>query len=109
MASRPHVQRTVADLMKWPPSTMGMAPIVGAHEGDVLPGMTAIGPVTGERKIRDWALVLQSMSVWHAIRRTHVGWILSPHWNATDESRVVDTRTPPGGSGVAGGGRAASR
>lgn len=40
-----------------------------------LPGLTAIGPVD-QRKIRDWALVLQSMSVWHTPRYIPGGWVL---------------------------------
>lgn len=43
---------------------------------DAFPGLVALGPVGTERKVRDWALVLQSMSIWHAIRRTHAGWIV---------------------------------
>jgi rhomboid protease GluP len=46
---------------------------------DDLPGLTAIGPVPNERKVRDWALVLQSMSVWHVIRRSFAGWVLFVH------------------------------
>lgn len=41
-----------------------------------LPGLTVIGPVASERKARDWALVLQSMPVWHVIRRAPTGWVL---------------------------------
>lgn len=40
-----------------------------------LPGLTAIGPVD-QRKIRDWALVLQSMSIWHTPRYIPGGWVL---------------------------------
>jgi membrane associated rhomboid family serine protease len=43
---------------------------------DLFPGYVALGPVAGERKARDWALVLQSMSIEHAIRRGYAGWIL---------------------------------
>jgi membrane associated rhomboid family serine protease len=43
---------------------------------EAFPGLTALGPVASERKVRDWALVLQSMSVWHAIRRSYAGWVL---------------------------------
>jgi membrane associated rhomboid family serine protease len=39
-------------------------------------GLTAIGPVHGDRQMREWALVLQSMSVWHVSRRTLAGWVL---------------------------------
>lgn len=38
-------------------------------------GLTAIGPVN-QRKVRDWALVLQSMAVWHMVRWTFGGWVL---------------------------------
>ena len=44
--------------------------------GQSLPGIAAIGPVASERKTRDWALVLQSTSIWHVIRRSQVGWFL---------------------------------
>jgi rhomboid protease GluP len=40
-----------------------------------LPGLTAIGP-TDQRKIRDWALVLQSMSIGHSPRYIPGGWVL---------------------------------
>lgn len=43
---------------------------------EAFPGLTALGPVASERKARDWALVLQSMSVWHVIRRSYAGWVL---------------------------------
>ena len=39
-------------------------------------GITAIGPVHSERKARDWALVLQSSELWHAVRFTQAGWVL---------------------------------
>jgi membrane associated rhomboid family serine protease len=39
-------------------------------------GLTALGPIGAERKARDWALVLQSMSIWHAARHTPRGWFL---------------------------------
>jgi rhomboid protease GluP len=39
-------------------------------------GLTALSPVTTERKARDHALVLQSMSIWHIIRRSYLGWVL---------------------------------
>lgn len=48
----------------------------GAAGVDELPGLVALGPVPTERKARDWALVLQSMSVWHLIRRSFAGWVL---------------------------------
>lgn len=40
-----------------------------------LPGLTAIGPVD-QRKVRDWALVLQSMSIRHTPRYIPGGWVL---------------------------------
>jgi membrane associated rhomboid family serine protease len=39
------------------------------------PGLTAIGPVN-QRKIKDWALVLQSMSIWHSPQYIPGGWVL---------------------------------
>jgi rhomboid protease GluP len=48
-------------------------------EVDPFAGLTALGPVPGERKARDWALVLQSMSIWHAIRRPYAGWVVLVH------------------------------
>jgi rhomboid protease GluP len=51
-------------------------------DGPVIPelfgfvGLTAIGPAPSERTIRDHALVLQSMSLWHATRKTSAGWVL---------------------------------
>jgi rhomboid protease GluP len=39
-------------------------------------GLTAIGPVTNDRQAREWALVLQSMTIWHAMRRSVHGWVL---------------------------------
>jgi membrane associated rhomboid family serine protease len=45
-------------------------------EDEALPGLVALGPVASERKARDWALVLQSMSIWHAIRRSYAGWVV---------------------------------
>jgi membrane associated rhomboid family serine protease len=50
----------------------GPAPV----EQDPFEGLTAIGPVPNERKVRDWALVLQSMPVWHVARRALGGWVL---------------------------------
>lgn len=47
-----------------------------AEVDDAIPGLVALGPVHTERKVRDWALVLQSMSTWHVIRRTHAGWVV---------------------------------
>jgi rhomboid protease GluP len=46
---------------------------------EAFPGLTAIGPVASERKTRDWALVLQSASIWHVIRRSPAGWVLLVH------------------------------
>lgn len=43
---------------------------------DPVPGLTALGPVPSERKARDWALVLQSMSIEHFIRRGFGGWVV---------------------------------
>ncbi|WP_437283272.1 rhomboid family intramembrane serine protease [Sorangium sp. So ce375] len=40
------------------------------------PGLTAIGPVMPERKVREWALVLQSSELWHAVRYTTAGWVI---------------------------------
>jgi rhomboid protease GluP len=45
-------------------------------EVDAFPGLTALEPVPTERKIRDHALVLQSMSIWHIFRRSYLGWVL---------------------------------
>ena len=47
-----------------------------AVEEDAFAGLTALGPVPHERKARDYALVLQSMSIWHVIRRSYAGWVL---------------------------------
>ena len=47
-----------------------------AADEDAFAGLTALGPVQHERKARDHALVLQSMSIWHVIRRSYVGWVL---------------------------------
>ncbi len=41
-------------------------------------GLTALGPVP-DRKVREWALVLQSMSIEHAARRLSGGWFLLVH------------------------------
>jgi membrane associated rhomboid family serine protease len=57
------------------PQLVPLRPL-GAAEDDVLPGLVALGPVATERKARDHALVLQSMSIWHAIRRSYAGWVL---------------------------------
>lgn len=50
----------------------------GSHDGAGGPslGLTAIGPVMPERKIREWALVLQSGELWHAVRYTPAGWVV---------------------------------
>jgi membrane associated rhomboid family serine protease len=50
--------------------------VLPAPGDEALPGLTALGPVPSERKARDWALVLQSMSLWHLIRRSQAGWIV---------------------------------
>jgi rhomboid protease GluP len=50
-------------------------PVVAGSD-EPLVGLVALGPVASERKVRDWALVLQSMSTWHVIRRAQAGWIL---------------------------------
>lgn len=55
------------------PDALAIAP---APEEDAFAGLTALGPVASERKARDYALVLQSMSTWHVIRRAHTGWVL---------------------------------
>lgn len=39
-------------------------------------GFTAIGPIAGERKTRDWSLVLQSAGIWHITHRTMAGFVL---------------------------------
>lgn len=39
-------------------------------------GFTAIGPIYGERKAREWSLVLQSIEVWHVVHHTQSGWVL---------------------------------
>ncbi|WP_245678533.1 rhomboid family intramembrane serine protease [Chondromyces crocatus] len=39
-------------------------------------GLTALGPVYGERKAREWALVLQSSEIWHLVQHTRAGWVL---------------------------------
>ncbi len=41
-------------------------------------GLTAIGPVS-QRKVREWALVLQSMGITHTARWTFNGWIILVH------------------------------
>lgn len=50
-------------------------PANSAPTASPLPGLTAVGP-TDQRKIREWALVLQSMSVWHTPRYIPGGWVL---------------------------------
>jgi membrane associated rhomboid family serine protease len=52
-----------------------LPPSAGALD-EPIPGLVALGPVASERKARDWALVLQSMSIWHVIRRANAGWVL---------------------------------
>ncbi len=64
----------VAPLAIVPPHTV---PLTVLHTAAPFPpGLTAIGPVPSERKARDWALVLQSMSVRHLIRHSFAGWVL---------------------------------
>lgn len=41
-----------------------------------LPGLRSLGPLHSERRARDWALVLQSMSIWHVLRAGAEGWVL---------------------------------
>lgn len=48
----------------------------GGEGEDHRPGLTAIGPVMPERKIREWALVLQSSELWHVVQYTPAGWVL---------------------------------
>lgn len=69
------------DAPQIPPPIAFPRPLVALDviEPEVLPGLAAIGPVATERKIRDWALVLQSMSTWHVIRRSFGGWVLLVH------------------------------
>jgi membrane associated rhomboid family serine protease len=60
------------------PQVVPLRPLAVRPEGEepLFPGLVAIGPVASERKARDWALVLQSMSTWHVIRRSLGGWVL---------------------------------
>lgn len=39
-------------------------------------GLSAIGPIGADRKAREWALVLQSMSTWFVLQRTAGTWYL---------------------------------
>ncbi len=91
--ARPHVPRIVSEpddeageraaqaqaqsLLSSPSSSAATSPATegGLVPVDALPGLTAMGPVN-ERKARDWALVLQSMSLWHMVRWTFRGWVL---------------------------------
>ena len=82
-ARRPHLPPAVADSQPPPaPPLPPHAPLVqvrtlpAAPDDGGLPGYTVIGPVPSERKARDWALVLQSMSIGHLIRRAYGGWVL---------------------------------
>jgi rhomboid protease GluP len=66
-----------------------------------LPGLTAIGPVD-QRKVRDWALVLQAMSIWHTPRYIPGGWVLLVRdtdylraSNAIDRYEVENRDWPP--------------
>jgi rhomboid protease GluP len=61
----------------WPSASKafaGIRPPKGAARDDPFAGLTLLGPVAHERKARDWALVLQSSSIWHIVRRTQGGW-----------------------------------
>ncbi|HVY48047.1 MAG TPA: rhomboid family intramembrane serine protease, partial [Minicystis sp.] len=58
------------------PPAPGPVDPVAAPEPDAFLGLTAIGPAPTERAVREHALVLQSMSIWHVIKRTPAGWIL---------------------------------
>lgn len=42
-------------------------------------GLSALGPLSSERKGREWSLVLQSMGVWHALRSSYGGWFVLVH------------------------------
>ena len=67
---------TVGPLARASGLAVAHAPAHRSDVDDAFPGLVALGPVATERKVRDWALVLQSMSLWHVIRRTHAGWIV---------------------------------
>lgn len=51
-------------------------------------GFTAIGPVYGERKAREWSLVLQSIEVWHVVHHTQSGWVLLVHDQDYERARA---------------------
>ncbi len=72
--SRPFIPEPIRRVQ---PALVPVLPAPPAEEA--LPGLTAIGPVASERKARDWALVLQSQSTWHIIRRGYAGWVLLVH------------------------------
>jgi membrane associated rhomboid family serine protease len=91
-ATHPHGGSTLARGGRWITGTLAGSPFVPAEsapsgqddrglageDGRADPGLglTAIGPVGSERKVRDWALVLQSSELWHLIRYTRHGWVL---------------------------------
>jgi membrane associated rhomboid family serine protease len=55
------------------------------RDDEPAPGLAQIGPVH-ERRARDWALVLQSMGLWHVRRHAGFGWVL---WvNEGDRARA---------------------
>jgi rhomboid protease GluP len=72
-AVRPYPFSTPALAPRARPDAPAAAPV---EEGDAFAGLTALGPLPHERKARDYALVLQSMSIWHVIRRSYAGWVL---------------------------------
>ncbi|MCK6593006.1 MAG: rhomboid family intramembrane serine protease [Polyangiaceae bacterium] len=60
-----------------PPGVTSPDPETAMELANLSPqGFTAIGPITSERKTRDWSLVLQSIDIWHVVHRTFAGWIL---------------------------------
>jgi membrane associated rhomboid family serine protease len=71
-------------LVPWSSEPASVAPRAAEGEGsdgdDASPelpwGLRALGPVHSERRARDWALVLQSMSIWHVLRWSAEGWML---------------------------------
>lgn len=60
----------------FPAPSASLAPLRVIPGLDDLPGLVALGPVPSERKVREWELVLQSMSVWNVRRRVLGGWVL---------------------------------
>jgi rhomboid protease GluP len=88
-ADRSHLQQIVSTTDPIAEATqmalfprMTPAPLSGFQEPakepetDPFGGLTAIGPVPSERKARDYALVLQSMSIWHVLRRPYPSWVV---------------------------------